>query len=89
MEIRRIFYNAVKVILFSGFHVAEVAHDFVLQLKTRILSKVMLHSFDSRHGTQYTLVFFGSFCLDDYDYFLKISLLLVLKFFVYFQVQSL
>ena len=89
MEIRSIFYNATKVILFSGFHVAEVAHDFVLQLKTWILSKAMLNSFDFWHGTQYTLVFFGSFCLDDYDYFLKISLLLVLKFFVYFQVQSL
>ena len=89
MEIRSIFYNATKVILFSGFHVAEVAHDFVLQLKTWILSKGMLNSFDSWHGTQYTLVFFGSFCLDDYVYFLKTSLLLVLKFFVYFQVQSL
>ena len=89
MEVRSIFYNAAKVILFSGFHVAEVAYDFVLQLKTWILSKGMLNSFDSWHGTQYTLVFFGSFCLDDYDYFLKISLLLVLKFFVYFQVQSL
>ena len=78
MEIRSIFYNAAKVILFSGFHVAEVAYDFVLQLKTWILSKGMLNSFDSWHGTQYTLVFFGSFCLDDYDYFLKVSILLVL-----------
>ena len=89
MEIRSIFYNATKVILFSGFHVVEVAHDFVLQLKTWILSKGVLNSFDSWHGTQYTLLFFGSFFLDDYDYFLKVSLLLVLIFFVYFQVQSL
>ena len=84
MEVRSIFYNAAKVILFSGFHVAEVAYDFVLQLKTWILSKGMLNSFDSWHGTQYTLVFFGSFCLDDYDYFLKVSILLVLIFFCLF-----
>ena len=87
MEIRSIFNNATKVILFSGFHVAVVAHDFVLKLKTWIL--YLGSSFDSWHGTQYTLLFFGSFCLDDYDYFLKVSLLLVLIFFVYFQVQSL
>ena len=84
MEIRSIFYNAAKVILFSGFHVAEVAYDFVLQLKTWILSKGMLNSFDSWHGTQYTLVFFGSFCLDDYDYFLKVSILLVLIYIFLF-----
>ena len=83
MEIRSIFYNAAKVILFSWFHVAEVAYNFVLQLKIWILSKGMLNSFDSWHGTQYTLVFFGSFCLDDYDYFLKVSILLVL-IYIYF-----
>ena len=48
MEVRSIFYNAAKVILFSGFHVAEVAYDFVLQLKTRILSKGMLNSFEAK-----------------------------------------
>ena len=84
MEVTSIFYNAAKVIIFSEFHVAEVAYDFVLQLKTWILSKGMLNSFDSWHGTQYTLVFFGSFCLDDYDYFLKVSILLVLIFFCLF-----
>ena len=35
----------------SGFQIREVAHDFVLQLKTWILSKGMLNSFDSWHGT--------------------------------------
>ena len=33
-----------------GFHVSEVAHDFVLQLKTWIVSIGMLNSFDSWHG---------------------------------------
>ena len=33
-----------------GFHVSEVAHDFALQLKTWIVSKGMLNSFDSWHG---------------------------------------
>ena len=61
-----------------------MAYDFVLQLKTWILSKGMLNSFDSWHGTQYTLIFFGSFCLDDYGYFLKVSILLVLIFFCLF-----
>ena len=61
-----------------------MAYDFVLQLKTWILSKGMLNSFDSWHGTQYTLVFFGSFCLDDYDYFLKVSILLVLIYIFLF-----
>ena len=51
----------------------------VLQLKTRILSKVMLHSFDSRHGTQYTLVFFGSFYLEDCDYFLVLAFLFIFR----------
>nr|XP_058955494.1 uncharacterized protein LOC131782778 isoform X3 [Pocillopora verrucosa]XP_058972476.1 uncharacterized protein LOC131798834 isoform X1 [Pocillopora verrucosa]XP_058973360.1 uncharacterized protein LOC131799682 isoform X1 [Pocillopora verrucosa] len=36
----------------QGFHVAEVAYDFVLQLKTWILSKGMLNSFDSWHGAK-------------------------------------
>lgn len=36
----------------QGFHVAEVAYDFVLQLKTQILSKGMLNSFDSWHGAK-------------------------------------
>ena len=36
--------------LWPGFHISEVAHDFVLQLKTWIVSKGMLNSFDSWHG---------------------------------------
>ena len=40
-----------------GFHVSEVAHDFVLQLKTWIVSKGMLNCFDSWHGK--FLVFFS------------------------------
>lgn len=36
----------------QGFHVSEVAHDFVLQLKTWIVSKGMLNSFDSWHGAK-------------------------------------
>ncbi|CAH3139377.1 unnamed protein product [Pocillopora meandrina] len=43
----------------TGFHVAEVAYDFVLQLKIWILSKGMLNSFDSWHDTHTrTLVYF-------------------------------
>ena len=38
-------------VLFSiGFHVSEVAHDFVLQLKNWIITKGILNSFDSWHG---------------------------------------
>nr|XP_058946108.1 uncharacterized protein LOC131774109 [Pocillopora verrucosa] len=36
----------------TRFHVAEAAHDFVLQLKTWILSKGVLNSFDSWHGAK-------------------------------------
>ena len=39
----------------------------------------MLHSFDSRHGTQYTLVFFGSFYLEDCDYFLVLAFLFIFR----------
>ena len=37
------------IFLWPGFHVSEVAHDFVLQLKTWTVSKGMLNSFDSWH----------------------------------------
>ncbi|XP_068752792.1 uncharacterized protein [Montipora capricornis] len=36
----------------QGFHISEVAHDFVLQLKTWIVSKGILNSFDSWHGAK-------------------------------------
>lgn len=40
----------IAIFPLPGFHVSEVAHDFVLQLKTWIVSKGMLNSFDSWHG---------------------------------------
>ena len=44
----------------AGFCSSEVAHDFVFQLKTWILSKGMLNSFDSWHGTNPFL--FHAYC---------------------------
>ena len=38
------------IFLWPGFHVSEVPHDFVLQLKTWIVSKGILNSLDPWHG---------------------------------------
>ena len=40
----------IYVLISIGFHVSEVAHDFVLQLKNWIITKGILNSFDSWHG---------------------------------------